>query len=67
VVAVIEFIVVGIVFIAVAAIVVGIVDARRADRWRQVAEERRREWEERALELHGGAWPSTANDDWDDD
>jgi hypothetical protein len=67
VVAVIAFIVGGIVFIVIAAIVVGVVDASRATRWRQVAEDRRREWEERVLELHGGAEPGTANDDWDDD
>ena len=44
----------GIVFLAVAAIVVGIVDATQAGRWRQVAAERRERWEERVLELPGG-------------
>ena len=53
----IAFIVGGIVFIAVAAIVVGVVDAAGATRWRRVAEERRRNWEERVLELHGGVEP----------
>jgi hypothetical protein len=62
----IALIVGGIVFIAVVAIVVGIVDATRATRWRRIAEERRREWEERVLELHGGVEPGTA-DEWDDD
>jgi hypothetical protein len=63
----IAFIVGGIVFIAVVAIVVGIVDATRATRWRRIAEERRREWEERVLELHGGVEPGTTPDEWDDD
>jgi hypothetical protein len=63
----IAFIVGGIVFIAVVAIVVGVVDATGATRWRRVAEERRREWEERVLELHGGVEPATTSDEWDDD
>jgi hypothetical protein len=69
VVAVIAFIVGGIVFIAVAAIVVGAMDVSLSStsHWRRVAEERRRKWEERVLEMHGGAEPGTAIDDWDDD
>jgi hypothetical protein len=70
VVAVIAFIVGGIVFLTVAAMVVGVMDIRpsSSSHWRRVAEERRREWEERVLELqHGGPEPGTANDDWDDD
>jgi hypothetical protein len=63
---VIELIVGGIAFVAVVAVVVGIVDATRAPAWRRVAAERRREWEERSLELHGGAEPA-GPDDWDDD
>jgi hypothetical protein len=35
----------GTVLIFVLAVVVGIVDARQAPRWRQVAAERRRAWE----------------------
>lgn len=35
----------GIALILVLAVVVGIVDARTATRWRQVAAERRRAWE----------------------
>jgi hypothetical protein len=70
VVAVIAFIVGGIVFIAIAALVVGAMDISpsASSHWRRIAEERRREWEERVLELqHGGAEPGTPNDDWDDD
>jgi hypothetical protein len=69
VVAVIAFIVGGIVFIAVAAIVVGAMDISPSStsHWRRVAEERRRRWEERVPELHGGAEPGGAVDDWDDD
>jgi hypothetical protein len=61
-------IVAGIVFLAVAAIVVGIVDATQAATWRRVAAERRERWEERVLELHGGIEPATEFDSsWDDD
>ena len=35
----------GILLILVLAVVVGVVDARSAARWRQVAAERRRAWE----------------------
>jgi regulator of extracellular matrix RemA (YlzA/DUF370 family) len=66
VVAVIALIVVGIAFIVVAALVVGIVDRTRAPALRRLAAERRKEWEERVLELHGGVEPA-AQDDWDDD
>ncbi len=37
--------VVGTVLIFVLAVVVGVVDARHAERWRDVAAERRRAWE----------------------
>ena len=59
-------IVAGIIAITVAAIVVGIVDARRAADWRRVAAERREKWEERVRELHGGI-EAPAEPDWDDD
>ena len=62
----IGLLVVGIAFIAVVAIVVGIVDASRAARWRRVAEERRQDWEQRTLQLHLGREQTTA-DGWDDD
>jgi len=38
-------VVAGIVMIGVLAVVVGVVDARNAPRWRQVAADRRRAWE----------------------
>jgi hypothetical protein len=52
----------GIVFIAVVAIVVGIVDAVRAPRWRQIAAERHENWEARQFQHHG----SRGSDPWDD-
>ena len=60
-------IVAGIVFLAVAAIVVGIVDAVHAASWRWVAAERRERWEERAMELHGGFDAAEHDSSWDDD
>lgn len=54
----------GIGFIVVVAIVVGIVDAMQAARWRQIAAERRARWEERQLQLHG---PMVGQDSYDTD
>jgi hypothetical protein len=65
VVAMIELLIAAIAFIAVVALVVGILDASRAPRWRRVARERRREWEQQTLQLHRGGEPDTA--EWDDD
>lgn len=57
----------GIVFIAVVAIVVGIVDAVRAPRWRQIAAERHENWEARQLQHHGShQHGSRGSDPWDD-
>jgi hypothetical protein len=44
----ITFILVGLALLALLAIVVGVVDAVQAPRWREVAAERRRAAEERA-------------------
>jgi hypothetical protein len=62
----IALIVAGICFIALAALVVGIVDATRAPAWRRIAAQRRQEWEDRVPELSGGVEPA-GHDDWDDD
>jgi hypothetical protein len=43
----------GIAFIAVIAIVVGVVDSLQAPTWRRIARERRRNWETQQLELLG--------------
>ena len=43
----------GLGFLLLAAIVVGIVDALQAPRRRQIAAERRAQWEARRLQPHG--------------
>jgi hypothetical protein len=53
VVAMITVIIAGLGFLVVAAIIVGIVDAAQASRWRQIAAERREKWEARQPQLHG--------------
>jgi hypothetical protein len=61
---IVQLIVGGIAVIVLIAIVVGIVDARSAGSWRRVAAERRRDWEARQLEPHGGEpWTDTWQDD----
>lgn len=59
----ISLILVGVGFIVVVAIIVGIADAVQAPAWRQIAAERREEWEARQPEFHGGNDAET----WDDD
>ncbi len=49
----ITMLVLSIGFLVVLAILVGIVDATHASRWRGVAEERREKWEARQPEYHG--------------
>ncbi|WP_300012481.1 hypothetical protein [Pseudonocardia sp.] len=51
----------GLALIALIAVVVGIVDAAHARAWREVAADRRGEWEARRPEFHG---PYEA---WDED
>ena len=46
-------IVFGVLLLMVVAIFVGIVDAAKAPAWRQVAADRRRQWEIRQPEFHG--------------
>jgi hypothetical protein len=53
VVTVIMLIIGGLGFLLLAAIVVGIVDALQASSWRQIAAERREQWESRRLQPHG--------------
>jgi hypothetical protein len=66
---IITVIAVGIGLLIVVAIVVGIVDATQASTWREVAAERRRRWEARQVEFHGGVdhGDSYDGDSWDDD
>ncbi|MFC4944658.1 hypothetical protein [Pseudonocardia sp. GCM10023141] len=62
----IALVIAGIGFIAVVAVVVGIVDAARASAWRRIAAERRRtNWEARRPEYHGidGIDPYDPDDD----
>jgi hypothetical protein len=63
VVTVITMTIVGLVALVLVAIVVGIVDAHQAATWRQIAAERRENWEARHLQPHG---PSNL-DEVDDD
>jgi hypothetical protein len=61
---ILEMIVGGIAVIVVIAIVVGVVDATKAPTWRQIAADRRRDWEARQFEPHGGEpWTDTWQDD----
>jgi hypothetical protein len=65
----------GIGLLILVAIVVGIVDAAQAPTWRQIAAERRAQWEAKQPQLHGldqHAGPHLYDDDtydesWDDD
>jgi hypothetical protein len=61
VVTVIMMIIGGLGFLLLAAIVVGVVDAFQASSWRQIAAERREDWEARHLQPHGR--PSIDEDD----
>jgi len=66
----IVLIIAGLAFLAAAAIVVGIIDAAQAARWREIAAARRERWEARQPQPHGPfADPYTTYDDseWDDD
>jgi hypothetical protein len=62
----------GIGLLVLVAIVVGIVEAVQAATWRQIAAERRAEWEAKQPQLHGFD-PYTdprfhhVDDEWDDD
>jgi hypothetical protein len=53
VVTVIMLIIGGLGFLLLAATIVGIVDALQASSWRQVAAERREQWEAQWLQPHG--------------
>lgn len=55
-------IVVGIVMIALIAVVVGIVDAAQSAAWREIAAQRRENWQARQPEFHG-----VEPDAWDED
>ncbi len=56
----ITIVVAGIAFIVVVAVVVGIMDAVQARVWREIAAERRDNWEARQLQANGsrggGPW-----------
>lgn len=60
---VITLIALGIGFILIVAIVVGVVDAALAPAWRRVAAERRDNWEARRLDFHGIDPDLAADDD----
>jgi hypothetical protein len=72
----ITLIVAGIGLLVLVAIVVGIVEAAQASAWRQIAAERRAQWEAKQPQPHGGldpyAGPQSHDDvyedeSWDDD
>ncbi|MBC3194201.1 hypothetical protein H7X46_24410 [Pseudonocardia sp. C8] len=44
----------GLAVIVLTAIVIGVTDARQRTAWRRIAAERRRAWERRQRQLHGG-------------
>jgi hypothetical protein len=64
----------GIGLLVLVAIVVGIVESAQAPTWRQIAAERRAQWEARQPQLHGidpyaGGRPhdDVYDESWDDD
>jgi hypothetical protein len=63
VVTVIAMIIGGLGFLVLSAIVVGIVDALQASSWREIAAERREQWESRHLQPHGPAYVDDSDDD----
>lgn len=67
----ITLIVAGIGLLVLVAIVVGIVEAAQASTWRQIAAERRAQWEAKQPQPHGlDQYPGHHPDDdesWDDD
>ena len=52
----------GAVFLAVLAIVVGVVDAVQAPAWRQIAADRRDRWEQRQLQMQGAPEPDPGDE-----
>ncbi|MGH3588732.1 MAG: hypothetical protein ACRDQ0_20680 [Pseudonocardia sp.] len=63
----IAVIIAGLVFLALVAIVVGIVDAVQASTWRRIAAERRERWEARQPQMHGIDPYAGYDPEWDDD
>lgn len=63
----ITYIAIGIGFLVVVAVIVGIVDAAQAAEWRQVARERRERWESRQRQYHGYGRVDRSYDEEDDD
>jgi hypothetical protein len=70
----ITLIIAGIGLLILVAIVVGIVDAAQAPTWREIAAERRAQWEAKQPQLHGAdlhagthSYDDTYDESWDDD
>jgi hypothetical protein len=63
----ITYFAIGIGFLVVVAVVVGIADAAQAAAWRQVARERRERWEARQPQYHGYDQADHGYDEEDDD
>jgi hypothetical protein len=64
----------GIGLLVLVAVVVGIVEAKQAPTWRQIAAERRAQWEAKQPQLHGldpyagpSSYDDVDDDSWDDD
>ena len=57
----------GLAVIVLTAIVLGVTESRQSEAWRRIATERRRAWERRQHQLHGGSYHVEAWGDEDSD
>ena len=57
----------GLAVIVLTAIVLGVTESRQSGAWRRIAAERRRAWERRQHQLHGGPYHVEAWGDEDSD
>lgn len=57
----------GLVVVVLTAVVIGVTDSRQSQAWRRIAAERRRAWERRQRQLHGGPHHVDAWGDEDSD
>lgn len=57
----------GLAVLALTAIVIGLTESRQSGAWRRIAAERRRTWERRQRQLHGGSYGVDAWADEDTD
>lgn len=57
----------GLFVLGLTAVVIGITDSAQRRAWRRIADERRRSWERRQRQLHGGRFHVDAYADEDTD